>query len=334
MLFFRNRPFGNCTCSGTEAIKLGLQSYDYLERGVKTSVNAAKDIKERGTRTIKNTVKRVDKIGSFAKKRKLKKQMKRGVNGGTRKLTKKVTKNAAKATVKTAKKAAEAAKTAAKAAQKAAQATAKAVVGAVSRLVSFIASTMPYSLIIIGAILIILILCLAMSEIIGGAGGSVAGGGAWLVDDEQEQTPEEIYEGYKEFIEQAKDVMQTQAKDALKNTVTGFCSSDTTEPRKIIQYIDKNNNRTFYMLEFEKRNPNLKVFNAVMHLDEATPHLHIDFVPIAHSENRGLSTRVSMKGALREQGFSSSNRIENEYTAWSESERAYMEQMFYAFLIN
>lgn len=232
--------------SGTEAVKLGLQSYDYLERGVKTSVNAAKDIKERGTRTIKNTVKRVDKIGSFAKQRKLKKQMKRGVNGGTRKLTKKVTKNAAKATVKTAKKAAEAAKTAAKAAQKAAQATAKAVVGAVSRLISFIASTMPYSLIIIGAILIILILCLAMSEIIGGAGGSVAGGGAWLVDDEQEQTPEEIYEGYKEFIEQAKDVMQTQAKDALKNTVTGFCSSDTTEPRKIIQYIDKNNNRTFY----------------------------------------------------------------------------------------
>ena len=67
-----------------------------------------------------------------------------------------------------------------------------------------------------------------------------------------------------------------------------------------------------YMREFEKRNPNLKVFNAVMHLDEATPHLHIDFVPIAHSVNRGLSTRVSMKGALREQGFSSSNRIENE----------------------
>ena len=82
-----------------------------------------------------------------------------------------------------------------------------------------------------------------------------------------------------------------------------------------------------YMREFEKRNPNLKVFNAVMHLDEATPHIHIDFVPIAHSVNRGLSTRVSMKGALREQGFSSSNRIENEYTAWSESERAYMEQI-------
>lgn len=82
-----------------------------------------------------------------------------------------------------------------------------------------------------------------------------------------------------------------------------------------------------YMREFEKRNPNLKVFNAVMHLDEATPHLHIDFVPVVHSPNRGLSTRVSMKGALREQGFSSANRIENEWVAWSESERSFMEEI-------
>ncbi|MGN0683196.1 MAG: plasmid recombination protein [Oscillospiraceae bacterium] len=82
-----------------------------------------------------------------------------------------------------------------------------------------------------------------------------------------------------------------------------------------------------YMLDFEKRNPNLKVFNAVMHLDESTPHLHIDFVPVAHRGQRGLSLKNSMSGALREQGFSSSNRMENEWTAWSESERSVMEQI-------
>ena len=49
-----------------------------------------------------------------------------------------------------------------------------------------------------------------------------------------------------------------------------------------------------YMRDFEKRNPNLKVFNAVMHLDEATPHLHIDFVPVCCRQKQGLSTRVSM----------------------------------------
>ena len=82
-----------------------------------------------------------------------------------------------------------------------------------------------------------------------------------------------------------------------------------------------------YMREFERRNPNLKVFNAVMHLDESTPHLHIDFVPVAHKGQRGMSLKNSMSGALREQGFSSSNKMQNEWTAWSESERSVMEQI-------
>ena len=69
-----------------------------------------------------------------------------------------------------------------------------------------------------------------------------------------------------------------------------------------------------YMREFEKRNPNIKVFNAVMHLDEATPHLHIDFVPICHGHKQGLSTSVSFKGALAEQGIFSKNRTATEQT--------------------
>ena len=79
-----------------------------------------------------------------------------------------------------------------------------------------------------------------------------------------------------------------------------------------------------YIRGFEQRNPNLKVFNAVMHLDEATPHLHIDFIPIAHKVKSGLSVKVSMKGALQEQGFSAANRLDNEWKAWEESERDVM----------
>ena len=85
-----------------------------------------------------------------------------------------------------------------------------------------------------------------------------------------------------------------------------------------------------YMREFEKRNPNLKVFNAVMHLDEATPHLHIDFIPIAHKVERGLSVKVSMKGALKEQGFTSANRMQNEWSAWEEQERSVMTEILHA----
>ncbi|MCM1168208.1 MAG: plasmid recombination protein, partial [Lachnospiraceae bacterium] len=79
-----------------------------------------------------------------------------------------------------------------------------------------------------------------------------------------------------------------------------------------------------FMKSFERRNPNLKVFNAIMHLDEATPHLHIDFVPICTNQTRGLSTRVSMSGALREQGFTSASKMQNEWAAWEERERDVM----------
>ena len=77
-----------------------------------------------------------------------------------------------------------------------------------------------------------------------------------------------------------------------------------------------------YMRDFEKRNPNLKVFNAVMHLDEATPHLHIDFVPVCCGQKQGLSTRVSMKRAIQQMGFSASGKKETEAILWGSSERA------------
>ena len=57
-----------------------------------------------------------------------------------------------------------------------------------------------------------------------------------------------------------------------------------------------------YMEGFQSRNPNFHVFNAVMHLDEATPHLHIDYIPIGHFSN-GLDTRNAMAKALEEMGF-------------------------------
>ena len=34
-----------------------------------------------------------------------------------------------------------------------------------------------------------------------------------------------------------------------------------------------------YMQDFQRRNSTLRVFSAYLHMDEATPHLHIDFVP-------------------------------------------------------
>ena len=72
---------------------------------------------------------------------------------------------------------------------------------------------------------------------------------------------------------------------------------------------------------FQERNPHLRVFNAVLHMDEATPHIHIDFVPVATEQARGLQTRVSMKQALKQQGFTSLGRNMTEWRSWMEREK-------------
>ena len=76
-----------------------------------------------------------------------------------------------------------------------------------------------------------------------------------------------------------------------------------------------------YMKGFQERNPNLYVFSAHLHMDEATPHLHIDFVPFTTDSKRGLDTRVSMKGALKQQGFSGTGRSDTELNQWRDSEK-------------
>ena len=76
-----------------------------------------------------------------------------------------------------------------------------------------------------------------------------------------------------------------------------------------------------YMKHFQERNPNLKIFSAHLHLDEETPHLHIDFVPFVTNSKRGLDTRVSLKQALLSQGFKGESKFESEWSKWALSEK-------------
>jgi hypothetical protein len=76
-----------------------------------------------------------------------------------------------------------------------------------------------------------------------------------------------------------------------------------------------------YYEDFFKRNPHIRVFNAVIHLDEATPHLHVDFVPFATEQSRGLSTRNSLSKALEQQGFSAKTNLETPAKQWTDFEK-------------
>ena len=76
-----------------------------------------------------------------------------------------------------------------------------------------------------------------------------------------------------------------------------------------------------YYQGFQERNPSLRVFSAHLHMDEATPHLHIDFVPFTTGSKRGLDTRVSLKQALAALGFKGGTRGMTEWNQWVQSEK-------------
>lgn len=68
-----------------------------------------------------------------------------------------------------------------------------------------------------------------------------------------------------------------------------------------------------YCEDFENRNPQMKIVGAVIHMDEATPHLHLDYVPYITGQKRGLETRVSNDKAIRQMGY-------DNWNVWKDSE--------------
>lgn len=113
--------------------------------------------------------------------------------------------------------------------------------------------------------------------------------------------------GEKLFYE---DVVQWGSKDDFQNPQTRERAKEA-----LVKYVEG----------FEERNPNLKLIGAYIHMDEASSHLHLDYVPVAHGYSRGLSTRNSLDRAMKEMGFAPENesRKNNATKLWKESERSY-----------
>ena len=77
-----------------------------------------------------------------------------------------------------------------------------------------------------------------------------------------------------------------------------------------------------YVKDFQKRNPTLRVFSCYLHQDEATPHLHIDFIPyVTGWKGKGMDTRVSLKQALKSLGFQGGNKHDTELNQWINHEK-------------
>lgn len=66
------------------------------------------------------------------------------------------------------------------------------------------------------------------------------------------------------------------------------------------------------VLDFQVQNPNLYVYNAVIHLDELNPHAHVNFIPVGDNMKKGLSKQVSMNRALENMGYDAKFEVSSE----------------------
>ena len=151
---------------------------------------------------------------------------------------------------------------------------------------------------------------------------------------------ENIKKVYHELFDKALErynSKQTRADRRIENYYEKIRNTKQEKPfhELILQIGDKENmsaeseNGTLarevldeYYRGFQERNPHLKVFSAHLHMDEATPHLHIDFVPFTTGSKRGLDTRVSLKQALAAQGFKGGTRGDTEWNQWVSAEKS------------
>ena len=150
---------------------------------------------------------------------------------------------------------------------------------------------------------------------------------------------QDIREVYRELFDEALErynSKQTRKDRKIEDYYKKICSGKQEKPfhEIILQIGDKDNMGATtkegqmaakildeYMKDFQRRNPTLRVFSAHLHMDEATPHLHIDFVPYTTGSKRGLDTRVSLKQALSALGFKGGTRMETELNQWVAAEK-------------
>lgn len=117
--------------------------------------------------------------------------------------------------------------------------------------------------------------------------------------------------GEKLFYE---DVVQWGKKEDFQNPETRERAKEA-----LVKYVEG----------FEERNPNLRLIGAYIHMDEASPHLHLDYVPVATGYSRGLDTRNSLDKAMKQMGHIPENesRKNNATKLWKENERAVFGQI-------
>jgi len=131
----------------------------------------------------------------------------------------------------------------------------------------------------------------------------------------QSKNPQRVIKDYYEHISRSK-----QEKPFYEFIVAfGNVNDKNTEIYPVLQQCLDEYNR-----DFQSRNPNFRVFQQITHRDEVgIDHTHMDIVPVCSGNTRGLETKNSFSGALKQMGFTG----KNAFIDWRRSEEKVMAEI-------
>lgn len=131
----------------------------------------------------------------------------------------------------------------------------------------------------------------------------------------QSKNPQRVIKDYYEHISRSK-----QEKPFYEIIVAfGNINDKNTEIYPVLQQCLDEYNR-----DFQSRNPNFYVFQQITHRDEVgIDHTHMDIVPVCSGNTRGLETKNSFSGALKQMGFTG----KNAFLDWRRSEEKVMAEI-------
>ena len=150
-----------------------------------------------------------------------------------------------------------------------------------------------------------------------------------LIDKDIRQVYKEVFgEALAEY--NANQIAKKHPERQKKDYYSSICHDKKTEPFReaVVQIGNKdkqiprwesNEILQKFLKKFQENNPQLVVVGAYIHNDEATPHMHIDYVPVA-TYSKGLKTRVSNDKALNQMGYKTWND-------WKDSQMACLENL-------
>ncbi|EMF0336756.1 MULTISPECIES: plasmid recombination protein [Enterococcus] len=107
----------------------------------------------------------------------------------------------------------------------------------------------------------------------------------------------------KKLEPQREFIVQVGTLDDFRTTRDDGSSTGISEQQAEQNRVIANKILVQYYKEFQERNPNLAIYNAVIHNDEISPHLHLNIVPVAEGYKRGVQKQPSFNKALQQQGL-------------------------------